>query len=37
VDVGTTVSGLVGGALTLFVTGLIGYLLRRRRRGKQEL
>ena len=37
VDAGTTASGLVGGALTLFVTGLIGYLLRRRRRGKQKL
>jgi cobalt/nickel transport system permease protein len=37
VDAGTTVSGLVGGVITLFVTGLIGYLLRRRRRGKQKI
>lgn len=37
VDAGTTVSGLVGGALTLLVTGLIGYLLRRRKRRKQEI
>jgi len=38
VDAGTTVSGLVGGVLTLSVTGLIGYLLRRRRkREKQKL
>jgi cobalt/nickel transport system permease protein len=37
VDTGTTVSGLVGGAITLFVTGLIGYLLKRRRRGKQKI
>jgi cobalt/nickel transport system permease protein len=32
VDAGTTVSGLVGGALTLLVAGLIGYALRRRKR-----
>jgi cobalt/nickel transport system permease protein len=38
VDAGTTVSGLVGGTLTLFVTGLIGYLLRRcRKREKQKI
>lgn len=29
-DAGTTVSGLVGGALTLLIAGLIGWLLRRR-------
>ena len=32
VDAGTTVSGLVGGALTLLVAGLIGYVLKRRKR-----
>ncbi len=31
VDQGTTVAGLVGGALTLFVAGLIGFGLKRRR------
>ena len=32
VDAGTTISGLVGGALTLLVAGLIGYVLKRRKR-----
>jgi cobalt/nickel transport system permease protein len=36
VDAGTTISGLVGGVLTLSVTGLIGYLLRRRRKGDKQ-
>jgi cobalt/nickel transport system permease protein len=33
VDAGTTISGLVGGALTLLVAGLIGYALKRRKQG----
>jgi cobalt/nickel transport system permease protein len=32
VDAGTTISGLVGGALTLLVAGVIGYALKRRKR-----
>lgn len=32
VDTGATVSGLIGGAVTLVLAGLIGYALKRRRR-----
>lgn len=32
VDAGTTASGLIGGALTLLMAGLIGFLLRHRKR-----
>ena len=35
VDAGTTISGLVGGGLTLIVAALIGYVLKRRRRNHQ--
>ncbi len=36
VEAGKTVSGLVGGALTLFIAGLIGYVLKSRKRKKVE-
>jgi cobalt/nickel transport system permease protein len=34
VDTGKTVSGLVGGALTLFLAGLLGFALKRRKKNK---
>ena len=36
VDAGKTVSGLVGGALTLLVAGLLGYVLKRRKNLEPE-
>jgi cobalt/nickel transport system permease protein len=36
VDTGKTVSGLVGGALTLLLAGLLGFALKRRKKNQDE-